>query len=101
MATALSPSISTRGSPAKWQRPPAIAASCSGGFHQGADRVAAARALAAAEVHLAVSDERFAIIAIGPGIGGRRMTGDEVKDCQLVFEHAHAALERFAHLSPP
>jgi hypothetical protein len=78
MATALSPSISTRGSPAKWQRPPAIAAS---------------RAFAAAEVHLAVGDERFAIIAVGPGIGGRRMTRDEMKDCQLVFEHADAVLE--------
>src|SRR5262245_41133123 len=49
-----------------------------GRFHQAADRVDAARALAAAEVHLAVGDERFTIVEIGPGIGGRRVTGDEV-----------------------
>jgi hypothetical protein len=59
------------------------------------------RTLAAAEVHLAVGNERLAIVAIGPGVGGGRMTGDEMKDGELVFDRAHAVFQRIIHLSPP
>jgi hypothetical protein len=72
-----------------------------GCFHQGSDRVVAARTLAAAEIHLAVGNERLAIVAIGPGVGGGRMTGDEMKDGELVFDRAHAVFQRIIHLSPP
>ena len=59
-----------------------------GCLHHGRDRVVAARTLAAAEIHLAVGNECLAIVTVGPGVGGGRMTCDQMIDRELVFDRA-------------
>jgi hypothetical protein len=67
-------------------------------LHQRPDRVITARALAAAEVHLAFGGEGIAIVAVSAGVGCRRMTRDQMIDGEPVLDRAQAILQWCTHM---
>src|SRR5262245_11259149 len=65
-----------------------------GRLHDGRDRFIAVRTLATTEVDRAIRGECVAIVTVGPGIGRRRVAGDQVIDRERILHRAEAILRR-------
>ena len=63
-------------------------------FHDRCDSFVAQRTFAPAKVDLAIGRERIAVVAVGAGVGGRRVTRDQMKDRELVFNRPQTVLQK-------
>src|SRR5262249_60605959 len=58
------------------------------------DVLVADSSFSARKIHLAVGRESIAVVAVGAGIGGRRVTCDQVINRERIFDRPQAILNR-------